>query len=115
MALAALKAGAHVYLEKPITQTLAEADDLISCARESGLKIAVAHQMRLAPNLPTLKSSIDQGLIGELDDTPDLPAQYQQTDFVRRVVRIAHLGAGSNIKPARTRKECREGQCPRGG
>ena len=66
MALAALKAGAHVYLEKPITQTLAEADELISSARESGLKIVVAHQMRLAPNLPALRASIDHGLIGEL-------------------------------------------------
>lgn len=65
MALAALRAGAHVYLEKPITQTLAEADELIATARKTGLKIVVAHQMRLAPNILALKSEI-HSLIGEL-------------------------------------------------
>jgi len=66
MALAALQTGAHVYLEKPITQTLAEADELISTARSAGLKVVVAHQMRLAPNIPALQQSIKQGFIGEL-------------------------------------------------
>ena len=66
MAAAALNAGAHVYLEKPITQTLAEADDLLSTARNRGLKIAVAHQMRLAPNVLFLKERLADGLIGEL-------------------------------------------------
>lgn len=66
MALAALHAGAHVFLEKPITRTLAEADELLSVARRARLKIAVAHQMRLAPNLVFLKQQLEAGLIGEL-------------------------------------------------
>ncbi len=33
MGLAALNSGAHVYLEKPITETLAQADDLLAVAR----------------------------------------------------------------------------------
>ena len=66
MAMAALNAGAHVYLEKPITQTLAEADELISTATRARLKVVVAHQMRLAPNILALKQSFDQRLIGEL-------------------------------------------------
>jgi len=66
MALAALKSGAHIYLEKPITQTLAEADELLALAGNAGLKIAVAHQMRLAPNILYLKKMMDQGLLGEL-------------------------------------------------
>jgi predicted dehydrogenase len=32
MAQAALRVGAHVYLEKPITQTLAESDELLALA-----------------------------------------------------------------------------------
>ena len=66
MAMAALKVGAHVYLEKPITQTLAEADDLLATAKAAGLRIAVAHQMRLAPNILFLKQRLADGLIGEL-------------------------------------------------
>jgi len=66
MALAALNAGAHVYLEKPITQTLAEADELLAAAARGGLRIAVAHQVRLAPNILFLKQRLADGLIGEL-------------------------------------------------
>ena len=68
MAAAALNIGAHVYLEKPITQTLAEADDLLAIARRAGLRIAVAHQMRLAPNVLFLKQRLAEGLIGDLLD-----------------------------------------------
>jgi len=66
MAIAAFQSGAHVYMEKPITQTLAEADDLLARADQGGLKMAVAHQMRMAPNVLRLKQQIDQGLLGEL-------------------------------------------------
>jgi predicted dehydrogenase len=66
MALAALETGAHIYLEKPFTQTLAEADEVLARANKAGLKIAVAHQMRLAPNILHLKRAIEAGLIGNL-------------------------------------------------
>ncbi len=66
MARAAFKVGAHTYSEKPFTPTLAEADDLLATADKAGLKIAVAHQMRLAPSILHLKRSIDGGLIGDL-------------------------------------------------
>jgi predicted dehydrogenase len=66
MALAALKAGAHVYMEKPITETLAQADELLLVAKQMGLKIAVPHQMRLAPNIVLFKQRLQEGLIGEL-------------------------------------------------
>ena len=56
MALAALRAGLH--LEKPITQTLAEAEALVALADRCGLKIAVAHQMCLAPNILVLKAAV---------------------------------------------------------
>jgi predicted dehydrogenase len=66
MALAALRVGAHIYMEKPVTQTLAEADELLALADRTGRKIVVAHQMRMAPNILALKQAIDQGLLGEL-------------------------------------------------
>lgn len=66
MALAAIRSGAHLYMEKPITQTLAEADELLALADQEKRKIVVAHQMRLAPNILALKKAVDQGLLGEL-------------------------------------------------
>ncbi|HKQ39380.1 MAG TPA: Gfo/Idh/MocA family oxidoreductase [Verrucomicrobiae bacterium] len=66
MCMAALKAGAHLFTEKPFTQTLDEADQILTLAKERNRKIAVAHQMRLAPSIRHLKSELDSGLIGDL-------------------------------------------------
>ena len=66
MAMAAFQFGAHVYMEKPLTQNLTEADELLAKARQAGRKIAVAHQMRLAPSILHLKKMVDDGLIGDL-------------------------------------------------
>jgi predicted dehydrogenase len=66
MTLAALQAGAHVYIEKPFTQTLAEADELLAVAKRARLRITVAHQMRLVPNILALKQSLEAGLVGDL-------------------------------------------------
>jgi len=66
LALAALHAGAHVLTEKPFTETLRDADDLLEVAKASGRKIAVAHQMRLAPQILFLKQKLQAGMIGDL-------------------------------------------------
>jgi len=50
----ALKAGKHVFIEKPITQTLSEAEELISLAESQGLKIQVGHVERFNPALLAL-------------------------------------------------------------
>jgi predicted dehydrogenase len=66
MVMAGLRAGAHILVEKPFTQTLAEADELLAVADKAGLKIAVAHQMRLAPSVLHLKKALEAGAFGEL-------------------------------------------------
>ncbi|MCW5553647.1 MAG: Gfo/Idh/MocA family oxidoreductase [Verrucomicrobiae bacterium] len=66
MAMAALRHGAHLFMEKPITRTLAQADEVLALASQANLKIAVAHQMRLAPNLMFLQQRLAAGLIGDV-------------------------------------------------
>lgn len=66
MAMAALEAGAHVYLEKPFTITLAEADDILRLAKEKGRRVAVAHVARCAPNVARLEKALREGLVGDL-------------------------------------------------
>ncbi|HXJ72190.1 MAG TPA: Gfo/Idh/MocA family oxidoreductase [Candidatus Dormibacteraeota bacterium] len=63
---AVLRSGAHVIVEKPFTQTLAEADELNALAQKSNLQIVVAHQLRLAPSIQHLKRKLEEGLIGRL-------------------------------------------------
>lgn len=66
MVMAALSVGAHVVTEKPFVHSLVEGDELLATARKAGLKIAVAHQMRLAPSVRFLKKAIEAGEIGDL-------------------------------------------------
>lgn len=53
----------HAYMEKPVAASLAEADAI---AALPGIRIVVAHQMRLCPPILELKKRIDAGLIGKL-------------------------------------------------
>jgi predicted dehydrogenase len=91
MSKAALETGAHVYSEKPFTQTLAEADDLIATARRLGRKIAVAHQMRLAPSIVFLKQKMDGGLIGDLLQIRARGKQDQRAGGEDMIVLGTHL------------------------
>jgi predicted dehydrogenase len=91
MALAALRGGAHVFMEKPITLTLAEADELLAVAEKANLKIAVAHQMRLAPSITFLKQRLDAGLIGELLEIRAHGKQDQRAGGEDLVVLGVHL------------------------
>jgi predicted dehydrogenase len=66
MALAAIDAGSHIYTEKPIAADCADADAILAAADAKKRKVAVAHQIRLAPNVVHLKKKLDEGLIGPL-------------------------------------------------
>jgi predicted dehydrogenase len=51
----ALEAGKHVFLEKPITETTAEAEQLCTLAKEKGLTIQVGHIERFNPAILALE------------------------------------------------------------
>ena len=63
--MSVLTAGAHLLLEKPFVHVLAEADEMLALAEAKGLKIAVAHQIRLAPSVLVVKALLP-GLLGDL-------------------------------------------------
>ena len=54
LAKRALEAGKHVFIEKPLTQTAAEARDLRDLQRDSGLHVQVGHVERFNPALLAL-------------------------------------------------------------
>ena len=64
VASAALDAGKHVLLEKPMALELAHCDDLISRAAEKGLLLAVGHELRLSSLWGKARELIDEGVIG---------------------------------------------------
>ena len=49
-ARAALEAGAHVFIEKPLAQTVAEAEEIVALARERRLKLMIGYILRVHPS-----------------------------------------------------------------
>ena len=64
-AIAAIRRGIHVLVEKPIDTTTAKIDALIAEADRSRAKIGVFFQERLTPELVALKASLDAGALGD--------------------------------------------------
>jgi predicted dehydrogenase len=63
---AAIEAGKHIYCEKPISPTLAEAMELSALAREAGVKTGVVQDKLFLPGLLKLKRLIDGGFFGRI-------------------------------------------------
>ncbi len=49
-ALAALEAGCHVFVEKPLAETVAEAEAIVAKARSCGLKLVIGYILRVHPS-----------------------------------------------------------------
>jgi predicted dehydrogenase len=66
LALQALEHGKHVFVEKPFTATVAQAEKLIETAAKKGLKIMVDHTFLFTGAVKKMKEVIDSGELGEL-------------------------------------------------
>lgn len=63
-AIAALKAGKHVVVDKPFATTLAEARDMAACGEETGRMLSVFHNRRWDADFLTLRELVDSGKLG---------------------------------------------------
>lgn len=66
LAKAALEAGKHVVVDKPFTVTLAQARELEAIAKSEGRLLSVFHNRRWDSDFLTVKSLINEGLLGEV-------------------------------------------------
>ncbi|MFB6219733.1 MAG: Gfo/Idh/MocA family protein [Halobacteriaceae archaeon] len=60
-----LSASKHVYVEKPLAASAAEAEDIVAAAAEHGLLVGSAPDTFLGAGLQTCRSVIDRGAIGD--------------------------------------------------
>lgn len=67
MAAMALRAGAHVFLEKPFCINVEEGEKLIELARSKNKVLMIGHVVRFMPAYETLKRWIDSGEYGRLE------------------------------------------------
>ena len=65
-ALAAIRAGKHVVVEKPMEITTARADELIAAAKVAGVRLAPIFQARFGTGACTVKAAVDAGRFGRL-------------------------------------------------
>ncbi len=66
LAKAALEAGKHVVVDKPFTVTLSQARELESLAKHCGRVLSVFHNRRWDSDFLTVRTLIDEGLLGEV-------------------------------------------------
>lgn len=62
----ALEHHCHVLCEKPVSDDLLQADELIGLAKKNHCKVQIAHLARFAPAFQEMKRQIDSGAIGKV-------------------------------------------------
>jgi predicted dehydrogenase len=61
-----LRAGKHCFVEKPLAQSVADAERAVAAARESGRTLMVGHLLVYHPGVERLKEIADSGELGDI-------------------------------------------------
>jgi predicted dehydrogenase len=61
-----LGAGKHCFVEKPLAQSVAAAEDVLAAADEAGRTLMVGHLLEYHPGLEMLKQLADSGELGDI-------------------------------------------------
>src|SRR5262249_42633676 len=64
--LAALEAGKHVLVEKPLAMTVKEAEELVHAAEQKKLTLMVDHTFLYSPPIRKMKELVASGELGEI-------------------------------------------------
>src|SRR5688572_13191014 len=64
--IAAVRAGAHVYVEKPIGHTVLEGAAMVNAARETGRVVQVGTHRRVSPHNQSARDFIRSGKVGKI-------------------------------------------------
>ncbi len=73
--MACIRAGKHVIVEKPMTFTAAEAENIITTAEQAGVRVSVISQLRYTDAIAQLKAAVDANWFGKLA-TVDVYMKY---------------------------------------
>jgi predicted dehydrogenase len=66
LALRALAAGKHCFVEKPLAYSVAEADQVVAAARDAQRVLMVGHLLEYHPGVQKLKEIADSGELGDV-------------------------------------------------
>jgi predicted dehydrogenase len=82
IALPLIESGVHTLVEKPVTQTVAEADTLIAAARRAGVVLAVGHSERFNPAVAAARPHIKDPRFIEVHRLGTTPERSLDIDVV---------------------------------
>jgi predicted dehydrogenase len=66
LAVRVLEAGKHCFVEKPLAQSVADAERALAAQRASGRVLMVGHLLEYHPGLAKLKEIVDAGDLGDI-------------------------------------------------
>jgi predicted dehydrogenase len=66
LAVRALRAGKHCFVEKPLAQSVAEAEQVVAAAHDSGRVLMVGHLLEYHPGVEKLKEIAASGELGDI-------------------------------------------------
>jgi predicted dehydrogenase len=89
LALSAIGAGKHVFIEKPMAVDIRHAEAMFRAARDAGVKLAVGFNHRFRPGFQKLKSVVRSGALGEVTSA-----------FVHRYGVAGNAGTGNEWRQA---------------
>ena len=82
IARALIDSGVHTLVEKPIAQTVAEADDLIAAAKSRGVVLAVGHSERFNPAVMAARPHVKDPRFIEVHRLGQMPGRSLDIDVV---------------------------------
>ncbi len=118
ISIAALKAGKHVWCEKPMATSVAEAQEMLAAARASDCQTMLGYNYTQNPLVQSARDLIEEGAIGEVigfhgiydvdnEADPDRPFSWRMSreasgtganaDVMCHLVSMAHYMTGSEI------------------
>jgi predicted dehydrogenase len=86
IACAFLERGVHVLVEKPMALTVAETDQMIAAAEQSGAKLMVGHLERYNPAMVALRPHVTNPLYFEIHRVSPFPNRSLDVDVVLDVM-----------------------------
>lgn len=94
-----LEAGIHVICDKPLTTTVAEAEELVALVRKTGRIFVVTHNYTGYPMVRQARAMVANGDLGEIRL---VQAEYLQDWLTERLEASSHKQAAWRTDPARS-------------
>lgn len=99
VAMAAIERGAAVFLEKPVSDDMADAERLLCAARDHAVLVAVGCQLRFHPALQRLKLCLAEERVGQpiavhVEQGEYLPSWHTYEDYRDSYAARRDLGGG---------------------